>query len=203
MRLDENMNPDNPYLPSALSHRAENASLRPSNRTMWRAYLIAPAVAPLAFVAIVLLAGFLSLMLLDDVNEASMLVLPAIALTFGVACCYFVAGVIGMPIAFYLRRVNSLNGYSIHSAAFGWATLCTCICAVYFVGGSWNELPLALGYVGLGVIPPVVLSGTAFWSLLRLFSKWEANAAMRKLDQARNENTSHGHESLTRPRQCE
>lgn len=172
------MSPENPYQPSKFSHRFTKASLNPSNRTLWMAYLFAPAVAPFAFVAIVVLAGFLSQVLGGDVNEAAMLILPALALTIGLVSCYLVAGLIGMPIAFYLRRVNSLNGYSIHGAAFCWAALFTSVCAIYMVGGSWNELPFALCYVGVGVIPPVLLSGTAFWFLLRLFSRRETNAAV-------------------------
>ncbi len=141
---------------------------------MWRAYFCAPIVAPLAFVAIVLVAGYLSVVLGGDVNEASMIVLPAIALSVGVVSCYLVAGLIGMPIAFFLRRIDSLNAFSIHAAALGWALFFTTICAIYLVAGKWNELPLAMCYVGAGVVPSVLLSGTAFWLLLRFFSRREA-----------------------------
>jgi hypothetical protein len=105
-------------------------------------------------------------------------VLPVVALTIGVVICYVVAGVIGMPIAFYLRRRNALNGYSIHGAALCWAILFSAICAIFMVGGNWNELPLARSYVGAGVVPPVLLSGTAFWLLVRRFSRREANAEL-------------------------
>ena len=170
------MNAENPYTPSDFPSVAANTALRPTNRAMWRAYFYAPAVAPLAFVAIVFIAGYLSVVLGGEVNEASMLVLPSIALTVGVVACYLVAGFIGMPIAFFLRRIDSLNAFSIHAAAFGWALFFTTICAVFLVGGKWNELPLAICYVGVGVIPSVLLSGTAFWLLLRFFSRREAAA---------------------------
>ena len=49
---------------------------------------------------------------------------------------------------------------------------------IFMVGGNWNELPLALSYVGAGVVPPVLLSGTAFWLLVRRFSQLEANAEL-------------------------
>lgn len=171
------MNAQNPYHPSNCSEHTTFTSLLPSNRVLWLAYLFAPAVAPLAFVAMVFLVAFVSFCFGVDVNEASILILPVLALTIGVVSCYLVAGVLGMPIAFYLRRRNSLNGYSIHFAAFCWAALFTLFCAALFVGFNWNDLPLALCYIGLGVIPPVVLSGTAFWLLLRVFSKWEAARA--------------------------
>ena len=161
----------NPYQPSEFSHVLANNNLKPSNRTLWKAYILAPAVAPIAFVALVFLIGFISLSLGADVNEASLLVFPILALTVGTVACYLVAGVIGMPIAFYLRRINLLSAYSIHGAAFCWAALFASACAFYMVDGNWSELPLALCYVGLGVIPPVMLSGTTFWLLLRFFSR--------------------------------
>jgi len=174
----KNMNTENPYQPSEFSQPWANTNLKPSNRTLWKAYILAPAVAPIAFVALVLLVGFLSLSLGADVNEASILVLPVLALTVGVVACYLVAGVIGMPIAFYLRRINLLNAYSIHGAAFCWAALFTSACAFYLVDGEWSALPLAYCYVGLGVIPPVMLSGTTFWLLLRFFSRRESRVAI-------------------------
>jgi hypothetical protein len=144
---------------------------------MWKAYLWSPSVAPIAFVALVLLIGIVGEVFGIEVNPASMLVLPVIALTVGVVSCYVVAGMIGMPIAFYLRRVNALNVYSIHSAALCWAILFAVGCAVVMVGDNWSELPLALGYFGLGVVPPVLLSGTAFWLLLRHYSRSDSNVA--------------------------
>lgn len=171
------MNVPNPYQPSSCQEHTTFTPRLPSNGVLWRAYLFAPAVAPLAFVALVFLAVFVSLCFGIEVNEASILILPVLALTIGVVSCYLVAGVLGMPIAFYLRRHNSLNGYSIHFAAFCWAVLFTLFCVFLFVGFNWNDLPLALCYIGLGVIPPVVLSGTAFWLLVRLFSKWESARA--------------------------
>ncbi|MFN9985910.1 MAG: hypothetical protein ACK52S_10195 [Pirellula sp.] len=167
------MNTPNPYHPLTCSEPTTFTSSIPSNRALWRAYFFAPAVAPLAFVAMVFLVAFASEIFGADVNPASILILPVLALTIGVLSCYFVAGVLGMPIAFYLRRRNSLNGYSIHLAAFCWALLFTTFCALLFVGFKWDGLPMAVCYVGLGVIPPVVLSGTAFWLLVRLFSRWD------------------------------
>jgi hypothetical protein len=170
------VNAENPYSPSESTNGNAPSGLRPSNRAMWRAYFYAPIVAPLAFVTIVFIAGYLSVLLGGDVNEASMIVLPGIALTVGVVSCYLVAGFIGMPIAFFLRRIDSLNAFTIHTAAFGWALFFTTICAIYMVSGTWTDLPLAICYVGAGVIPSVVLSGTAFWLLVRFFSRREAAA---------------------------
>ena len=172
------MNTDNPYQSATSFSSSTNRIVLPSNRTLWRAYFWAPAVAPIAFVVLVILVGLVAPYLGVEINPASMLLLPAIALTVGVVSCYFVAGVIGMPIAFFLRRIHSLNGYSIHGAAFCWAVLFASVCAVVMVGGNLDEMPLALCYFGLGVIPPVLLSGTAFWLLLRRFSMAESESAM-------------------------
>lgn len=171
------MNTENPYQPTNVNMSLGSIKLVPSNRALWWAYLWAPAVAPIVFVAMVLMLGFVGEYFGSEVNPASMLLLPVIALTIGTVSCYLVAGVIGMPIAFYLRRTHSLNGYTIHGAAFCWAAIFASLCAVFMVGGSWNELPLAICYFSFGVIPPVLLSGTAFWLLLRQFSKSENNTA--------------------------
>jgi hypothetical protein len=171
------MKSDNPYQPASVDLSSGSVKFVPTNRALWWAYFWAPAVAPIAFVALVLLVGLVGEYFGAEVNPASIIVLPVIALTLGTVSCYFVAGVVGMPIAFYLRRIHSLNGYTIHGAAFCWAALFASVCAVVMVGGSWNELPLAFCYIGLGVIPPVLLSGTAFWLLLRHFSKSTDNIA--------------------------
>jgi hypothetical protein len=100
------MNTENPYHSPTLLPPSAGDNLSPSNRTLWRAYFWAPAVAPIAFVGLVFLVGLVAPYLGVEINSASMLLLPAIALTVGVVSCYFVAGVIGMPIAFYLEPVQ-------------------------------------------------------------------------------------------------
>lgn len=164
---------ENPFQSSEVLSAPVSANLRPSNRSLWGAYLFAPAVTPMAFVCIVFAAGFLSIWFGADVNEASLLVLPVLAMTVGLVSCYLVAGLIGMPIAFYLRRKDALNAYSIHLSAFCWAVLFTTGCAFWFAGGTWTDFPLAFCYVGAGVIPSVLLSGTAFWLLVKFFMRWD------------------------------
>lgn len=172
------MSQENPYQSSLHVTTPEDDANGhfPSSRALWRAYFLAPAVAPIAFVVIVFLVGLIAPNLGADVNPASMIVLPVIALTVGFVSCYLIAGVFGMPIAFYLRRRRFLNGYSIHGAALGWAVLFSVFCAFVMVGSDQSEFPLALGYFGMGVIPPILLSGTAFWYLLNRFSRSEAKA---------------------------
>jgi len=125
---------------------------------MWRAYAIAPASTPVAFVAIVSLLG---------------VTLPAIVIAMGFFACYFVAGVIGMPIAFLLRRKGSLNAWTIHGAALAWGVLWSLFCTVAVVyvataiDASIQSLPLTIGGIAVLMVPPVVLAGTVFWLLLR------------------------------------
>lgn len=135
-----------------------NLSPVPSNHNMWRAYAIAPAVTPLTFIAIVSIGG---------------VTLPANVIAMGFVTCYLVAGLIGMPIAFSLRRRDSLNALTIHSAALAWgmiwALFCTfaAISVVAAIGGSIQSLPLTTALFSALMVPPVVLAGTAFWLLVK------------------------------------
>ena len=162
-----------PYQSSNGALRPQEEDRWPSNRALWRAYFWAPVVAPLSFVGLLFIVGIIATWIGVEINPASFLVLPVVALTIGVAACYLVAGMIGMPIAFFLRRTHALNGSTIHGAAFCWAVLLSAACAVLVTDGNWNDFPLVFGYFGAGVAPPVLLSATAFWWLLRRFARME------------------------------
>jgi len=166
---------ENPYKPPKTATDGITRRLTPSTRALWLAYFWAPAVAPISFVIIVLAVAVVAHSIGNEVNEAGLVLLPAIALTVGVGSSYLVAGVIGMPIAFLLRRRHALSGYSIHGAALCWALLFSTIASIATVGDNWDSLPIWLCYVGAGVIPPVLLSGTAFWLLVRRYAKLEEN----------------------------
>ncbi len=130
----------------------------PSTGIMWRAYAFAPAAAPLSFVALLSVVG---------------VVLPVAAIAAVTVVCYSVAGLIGMPIAFFLRSRHALNGYTIHGAAFCWGLLSSVVCAAASIsvaaaiGGTWDSVPLVVAAFAAIIVPPVVLSGTGFWLLLR------------------------------------
>jgi hypothetical protein len=136
---------------------------------MWRAYCFAPAVAPLVFIlellGLLLVSGVFGI----GVNPASLLILPIVALTVGMVVSYVVAGAIGMPLAFYLRKRGLLNGFSIHGVAIGWAVVFSIVCSVvpvWMTGDQWNQVPLVFCYFACLVTPPVFLSATAFWLLV-------------------------------------
>ena len=130
----------------------------PSTHAMWRAYALAPSVTPITFIAIVSLVG---------------VTLPANAIAMGFFACYLVAGLIGMPIAFSLRHMNSLNAWTIHGTALAWGILWSFFCTVatiYVVAaidGSIQSLSVTLGWFFALMVPPVVLAGTAFWLLIK------------------------------------
>ena len=107
-----------------------NLDPAPSNRTMWRAYAFAPTVTPIAFIVLLAVVG---------------VVLPVPAIAAVIVICYLVAGLIGMPIAFLLRRLNALNAGTIHGAAFCWGALSSVACTTAMIsvaaaiGGTWDE----------------------------------------------------------------
>lgn len=171
----------NPYHPPTNYPSAVHGCRIPSNRSLWRAYLLAPAVAPIAFMSAIFLvnifAGRLGVQSEESglANETGFIKVPILLFTIGFVGCYFVAVVIGMPVAFCLRRWNALNGYSINGAALCSALLLSVTCAVTMVGKNWNSLPVVLCYLASGVVPPILLSASAFWLLVRRFSRLEAN----------------------------
>ncbi len=163
---------ENPFQSPTCSTDASQTRRSPSNAVLWRAYLFAPGVAPIAFVLMMVVIIFIAGIFEIDVNPASFLILPVLALTVGVIVCYVVAGAIGMPIAFFLRNRGQLNGYTIHGAALAWAIVfCGAISLLSIREAPWQaQLVLgylvAFGYLMCGVAPPVLLSGTAFWLLV-------------------------------------
>jgi hypothetical protein len=164
------MHPENPYRSDTGVEQVTRVVLKPTNRAMWRAYLIAPAIAPIAFVGILLLVVIASNLFGFEINPASVLILPVLAMTVGLVSSYVVAGVLGMPIAFFLRQMDRLSGWSIHLAALAWALFFSSLCALYFTDGNMTEFPWAFCYVGIALVPSVLLSGTVFWLLLRGYS---------------------------------
>ena len=159
--------PENPFQSPTCSTDLSHTRLSPTNAVLWRAYLFAPGVAPIAFVLMLVVIFFIAGIFKIDVNPASFLILPVLALTVGLLACYVVAGAIGMPIAFFLRNRGQLNGYTIHGAALAWAIVfCGVISSLSIRGGPQQAL-VAFAYLMCGVAPPVLVSGSAFWILVR------------------------------------
>ncbi len=160
---------DNPYSTSP-QLPAEHGKPRRQSRSLWNAYLLAPAAAPTSFVALLFVVGAGCVAFGVEINPASFLVLPVVAMTAGMIICYLVAGCLGMPIAFHLQKRDNLNGYTIHAAAFGWSLLLSLVVgltAAIFGGAPWHQIPLAILLLLLLVAPPVLMSGTVFWWLVK------------------------------------
>ena len=147
---------------------------RPSSKRLWIAYGIAPLVAPLlAAIAVAAFAFAYQATHPEDVevNPMSIVFAPAFLLITGIPASYAVAGVIGMPIAFWLRRLGRLNGFTIHGAALLWAAVPGAVLAV--VGllvalskaslSSFTESLAGALALFLGLAPFVLLSATTFW----------------------------------------
>lgn len=160
---------DNPYsTPSQLP--AENGKPRGQSRSLWNAYLFAPAAAPSSFVALLFVVGAACVAFGVEINPASFFVLPVVAMTAGMIICYLVAGCLGMPIAFHLQKRDKLNGYTIHAAAFGWSLLLSLVVglpAAIYSGAPWYQIPMTPLLLLLVVAPPVLMSGTIFWWLVK------------------------------------
>lgn len=152
-----------------------NASARHTPTKLWRAFRVAPAVAPVVFAVLVFSLGSL----LRPANDAEfgtpagIIAVPILALTLGVPASYGIAGLVGMPIVFALRRRHWLNGWSIHLAALAWGIF---LCLLLWLGAYActapprpplsSQLPGAL-VSGALLIPCILLSATTFWWMTR------------------------------------
>ncbi|MFO0914253.1 MAG: hypothetical protein U0795_14940 [Pirellulales bacterium] len=165
---------ENPYTPPTMPTAATVSSHAPSARVLWRAYFWAPAVAPLAFVVLLFVVALVAQSMGASINELSLIVLPTFALTLGLVVSYVLAGLIGMPIAFWLRYHNRLNRLSIHLAALFLALILGTGCAIATIGDSWDGLLVWVCYVVAGFVPSALISATAFWWLVQKYSRLEA-----------------------------
>jgi len=145
--------------------------LTPDAKTLWWAYAIAPAVAPVIFAVIVFVVGLIWHMVNPDVTgtPVGIVLLPIISLTVGVVASYFVAGVIGMPIAFFLRKREILNGYTIHFAALLWTFLFVGLVSGALYAMAPPTRPRLADFLSSSLIfalliaPSILLSATTFW----------------------------------------
>jgi hypothetical protein len=148
----------------------------PSKKRLWKAYAVAPLVAPLmimvvAWVWVIVFSN--SQPATSGVRQGGGLILFAVTLWclfVGVPFSYAIAGLIVMPIVFSLRRRNLLNGHTIHQTAlqmFGGVLALGLVFAliVWSLGGDLDifvnvEMTLFLIF---GVLASILLSGTTFW----------------------------------------
>jgi hypothetical protein len=169
------MRDTNPYSTPATTKSQSVIADSPSTKRLWMAYGIAPFVAPmLAAIAIFATGFFYQSAHPEDVevNPMSLMFAPVFLLTLGIPASYGVAGLIGMPITFWLRRRSILNGYTVHLAALAWAAILGSLMPVLGLPSmavGANQSPGLLELAASGVVvfllldPFILLSATTFW----------------------------------------
>ena len=125
------------------------------------------------FAVFVFIAGFLLTDPKDPGTPIGVITIPILSLTLGVVASYLVAGVLGMPIVFFLRNRGWLNGRAIHAAAFLWAIVFCALLevAIYYVTTPPRPDLIAFLrptlYIACIIIPCIMLSATMFWWMVR------------------------------------
>jgi hypothetical protein len=136
---------------------------------MWMGFAVAPVVGPIAFVLWLAIVFLFSTALNISVNTASVAVMTGIAVTVGIPASYAVAGLFGMPLAFFLRNRGRLNAFTIHSSALcisGIVAVC-CQFLIVLEDVSLTARIIALIYVFLLTVVPILLSAMTFWLIVR------------------------------------
>ena len=165
------MTEPNPYsTPATTGALTEKARPSPMTR-LWLGYSIAPLIAPILAASGIFFGGLFFHDPEDMGTPIGIVLLPVLLLTVGVFLSYSLALILGMPIAFWLRRKRMLTGYTIHIAAiivsFGLATSLTLV--GMFVDGhvSLSEFCVAFSLTFLIISPFILLSTTAFWLIAK------------------------------------
>jgi hypothetical protein len=164
----------NPYSsPTTHESRSVNSGAQ-TTRRLWIAYGIASPVAPLVGAVTVFVVGMVHLANHpeDTGTPIGVTLFPIALLVAGVPASYAVAGVLGMPIAFWLRRRGRLNGYTVHGAALvGNAAVAMglmllalpLISSAHGEPAGFTEWLIAALILFLVLVPFVMLSATTFW----------------------------------------
>ena len=165
----------NPYSTPSTSEIQPAIREGSSTKRLCVAYGIAPLIAPLFAAITVFIIGFVYQTTHPDdvdVNPMALIFAPVFLLIAGVPSSYSVAGLIGMPIAFSLRKWSRLNGYTVHGAALLLAAVLAlglAMAGVLSASLQSRDLPSFIEFLGgalamfLALAPFILLSATAFW----------------------------------------
>jgi hypothetical protein len=167
--VDRQVEHENPYQATGMAVPLSRTLAIPSARALWLSFLLAPAVAPVTFIALVSLFGGGAIILGVPVNTASFLVLPLLAITVGMVVSYSVAGAVGMPVAFMLRYFGWLRGITLHGSALLGSMAASVVLAFFISWPAWEYIPLTIAYCSIGFTPPVLLTTATFWWLVQRF----------------------------------
>lgn len=143
-----------------------------TSQKLWRAFLVAPIVAPVLLAVDTFVAALLWSLAVEPLTAMGFLGLPLLVLTLGLPVSYFVARMFFMPLVFCLRERGWLHGGTIHGVAFLLAVGVFLLLetAVYFVTAGRSDFPelLRMSLIVAGfVIPNIMLSALAFWWMIR------------------------------------
>ena len=106
--VDRKVESENPYQATGIVDPLSRTFAKLSARALWLSFLFAPAVAPVTCIALIFLFGGGAVTLGLQVNTASFLVLPLLAITVGMTVSYSLAGAVGRPVVFLLRYLGRL-----------------------------------------------------------------------------------------------
>lgn len=145
----------------------------PCTRRLWRAFWVAPAVAPILMAIEVFAVGMAFSDPADPGTPIGIILLPSLLLTLGVVFSYGIAAICWMPLIFFSRRRGWLSGSAVHLLAFLLALSIVALleAAIYamttprptdVVGFAVSSLPIASV-----VISDIMLSAAVFWMLIR------------------------------------
>jgi hypothetical protein len=152
---------------------AFTAKINPTTSRMWQAYAIAPAVAPLSFVAWHLLLELLARRnALSDTRGTVMVWI--IALFNWTAASYIAAAIIAMPVAFLLRRFGNLNGLSILVASLIGAFAFSVYVSIRMMEPTTAKIASGIVSALFSLAIPFSASAIVFWMIAGYddFAKW-------------------------------
>lgn len=154
--------------------KAEYAKCRvTSSERLWRAFWIAPLVAPVLLAVDMFVVGLLLSDSGDSGTPLGVLTVPLIALTLGIFGAYLITLSCWMPVVFFLRKRDWLNGGSIHLMGL---LLALAVIAILEFAACCVPAVLRDNFFGLSgpslylsgfMIPNVMLSALVFWLMIR------------------------------------
>ncbi|MGI9472192.1 MAG: hypothetical protein ACR2NZ_11695, partial [Rubripirellula sp.] len=131
-----------------------------STKRLWIGFLVSPPVAPILLSAAIFIGRGYLLDSNDTGTPVGIILIPIFLLTLGIAVSYFLMLVIGMPLAFLLRRRSLLNGFTILLSAVAVSLFLGIAGAILIVTMNSASNNADLNFV---VAVPFVLS-TSFFS---------------------------------------
>jgi hypothetical protein len=158
--------------PRILANEYEK-SQNPSTRRLWRAFWVAPAVAPILMAIEIFVLGMAFSDPADPGTPIGIILLPILLLTLGGFIAYGIAAICWMPLIFFWRKRGWLNGGRLHLLAFllALAVVALLEATIYAITTprptDFFELLSSSLIIAGFVIPNVMLSAVVFWMIVR------------------------------------